>query len=259
MRMTGRARRSRRASSGGGRVRHIGVDGCGGGWIAVSKSAGELRYAIFATARELFRAYSTAERICIDVPIGLPWRRVPIRPCDRMARTILGARRSSVFPVPCRAALLADTFERAKRSNRKELGRALSRQAWGISPRIREVDRLLTGRLASRVEVREAHPEVCFWALAGRSPMKYSKKEKNGFRERLSLLTRFEPGAEEFVSRVLHQEPRRRVVADDVLDALVTFVTASTPRSRLGAICGTPATDERGLPMEMVYVASRAR
>jgi predicted RNase H-like nuclease len=219
-------------------VRHIGVDGCTGGWIAVSKDDGELTYRIAKTASEVLRAFPSAERVLIDVPIGLPWRDVPIRPCDRLARTILGDRRSSVFSVPCRASVRADAIEAARELNKGELGRSLSEQSWGICRQIREVDDLLLGTPRHRAEVREIHPEVCFWALAGCSPMKHNKRQKEGFRERLAVLAAFEPHAACFVDFVLAEEPRSKVSADDVLDALAAFVTSSAADSQLASICG---------------------
>jgi predicted RNase H-like nuclease len=235
-------------------MHYVGVDGCRDGWIAVSKTAGELTYAIFKTAGKLIQAHAAAERILIDVPIGLPWKDAPIRPCDHLARKILGARRSSVFPVPCRSAVSAETFEAATSLNKTELGRGLSKQTWGISPKIREVDSLLLDKSNVCGEVREVHPEVCFWALAGRSPMKHNKKDHAGYRERLRVLTAFEPEAEAFVTGVRARELNSTVTNDDVLDALVAFITACAPASRLGALCGTPKTDDQGLPMEMVYI-----
>jgi predicted RNase H-like nuclease len=51
----------------------------------------------------------------------------------------------------------------------------------------------------------------------------------------------------------LDETQRKAVRPDDVLDALVAFVTANS-RSEL-SVLGNSATDERGLPMEMVHVA----
>jgi predicted RNase H-like nuclease len=235
-------------------MRHIGVDGCKAGWIAVSKEGGELTYRIANTAREFLSAFPNAERVLIDVPIGLPWRDQPIRPCDRLARSILGARRASVFPVPCRAAVRAEAIGVARELNRGELGRSLSEQSWGICQKIREVDDLLLGKPGPGAEVREVHPEICFWALAGRLPMKHNKRQKEGLRERLAVLAEFEPNAMRFLDFVLAEEPRRNVSADDVLDALVAFVTSSASNSQLASVRGVPGSDERGLPMEMLYV-----
>jgi predicted RNase H-like nuclease len=116
------------------------------------------------------------------------------------------------------------------------------------------VDDLLLGEPAPGVEIREVHPEVCFWALGNHSPMKHNKRQKEGVRERLAILGVFEPCAERFVHFVLAEEPRRKVSADDVLDALAAFVTSSAANSRLASLRGVPASDERGLPMEMLYV-----
>jgi predicted RNase H-like nuclease len=89
--------------------------------------------------------------------------------------------------VPCRAAVRAEAIGVARELNRGELGRSLSEQSWGICRKIR-VDDLLLGKPGPGAEVREVHPEVCFWALAGRSPMNHSKRQKEGLRERLALL-----------------------------------------------------------------------
>ena len=159
-------------------MRHIGVDGCKAGWIAVSKDGDELTYRIANTVCELLSAFPIAERVLIDVPIGLPWRDEPIRPCDRLARSILGDRRSSVFPVPCRTAVRAEALGVARELNRGELGRSLSEQSWGICRKIREVDDLLLGKPGPGAEVPEVHPEICFWALAGRLPMKHNKGQE---------------------------------------------------------------------------------
>lgn len=91
--------------------------------------------------------FPDAERILIDVPIGLPWPSVPIRPCDRLARCLLGKpRSSSVFAVPCREALFAGSLEEARTLNRDRIGRSVGAQTWGISPKIAEVDRFLGNR-----------------------------------------------------------------------------------------------------------------
>ena len=48
-------------------------------------------------------------------------------------------------------------------------------------PKIREVDSLLRESAKARRAVREVHPEICFWALAGGRPMRHSKKTERGF------------------------------------------------------------------------------
>ena len=122
---------------------------------------------MFASIDLLLGAYQAAERVFIDVPIGLPWRDVQTRPCDRLARVKLGSRGCTVFSPPCREALSASGVATARQMNLETLGRSLSEQAWRISPKIAEVDEFLRANRLCGVRVREIHPEVCFWALAG--------------------------------------------------------------------------------------------
>jgi predicted RNase H-like nuclease len=218
------------APLGGAGVRYVGVDGCRAGWIAVTRANGMLDYQVFGTMEKLIASYHDAVSIMVDVPIGLPWRDVPIRPCDTMARKTLGrARRSSVFPVPCREATRARTAADARRFNLAELGRSLSQQTWGICEKIAQVDRLLTDAPSLATRLREVHPEVCFWALSGCRPMEHRKSTVEGQSERLRVLARYEPHAARLRQRVLAERRRADVQADDVLDALVALPAAGIP------------------------------
>jgi predicted RNase H-like nuclease len=123
--------------------------------------------------------------------------------------------------------------------------------------KIAEVDSLLTTNVRDVPPFREVHPEVCFWALAGRKPMSYRKGIAAGRNERLRVLTRYDDHAATLLRRALLDTRRADVQADDVLDALVALVTAEAPDSRRQTLAGQPARDERGLPMEMVYVDAK--
>ena len=237
-------------------MNHIGVDGCKAGWIAVTKDCGELIYRIYPSAQNLVAAFPNAERILIDIPIGLPWREAPIRPCDRLAREVLGPRRSSVFPVPCRNAAYAESLEAARTANLNDLERSLPQQSWGICKKIAEIDGLLQREQRLRKIVREVHPEVCFWGLAGGSPMQHNKKTKGGLSERLTLVSKFEPGARHLLEQVLKTEMRKHVAADDVLDALVAYVVSSQPHANLHAMQAEPLVDQTDLSIEMVYASA---
>jgi predicted RNase H-like nuclease len=232
---------------------HIGVDGCRAGWLAIGKESGRLQYRIFPNALALAQAFPDAQRICIDIPIGLPWRDCPIRPPDPLARRLLAARRSSVFPVPCRAAVQAASISQARTANVSELGRSLSAQSWNISDKIAQVDHLVRGQPGLAAPFREAHPELCFWALAGGRSMCHTKKTAAGASERMTVLRRFESGAPRLVDRLMQAQPRSAVALDDVLDALVLFITACAPSSELGQLAGTPAVDPEGIRMELVF------
>jgi len=236
-------------------MRHVGVDGCKSGWLAVRRSGVGLDYRLGSRIEDLARAFPEAERMLIDIPIGLPWVDAPIRPCDRLARQILGKpRRSSVFAVPCREALAAEDPNAARRTNKTHVGRSLGVQTLGISPKIAEVDRFLRAGGAGSGTIREIHPEVCFWALAGRKPMRHSKTTVEGRVERLRVLQCYEPSVEVFLREVLSKTLRKDVQADDVLDATAAFVTAEARHGELASLAGAPSQDLAGLPMEMVYL-----
>jgi predicted RNase H-like nuclease len=186
--------------------------------------------------------------IGIDIPIGLLERGA--RVCDREARRILGrGRASSVFPAPIRAVLQAESYLEACQIRCRIEQKKLSRQAWGIVPKVREVDALLKRRPELNGVLREVHPEVSFTLLAGSNPIQHSKKTAEGKEERMRLLApRFGPAVE----AALSQRDRRRCAEDDVLDALVVLWTAE--RIALGAaktLPASPPTDACDFRMEI--------
>ena len=113
---------------------------------------------------------------------------------------------------------------------------------------------MLRGNAKARRIVREIHPEVCFWAFAGRRPMEHNKKTEEGFRERIELLERFRPSAEREIEDMLRQFKRKEVARDDAVDALAAAVTAAAPAAALRTLPPQPHEDRTGLRMEMVYV-----
>ena len=233
----------------------IGVDGCPAGWFFVAlEPSGTSRCDIVRTLAELVREASEPARVFVDIPIGLP-DGPSGRECDRLARRKLGARRaSSVFPAPARPVLDAVDYEDAKRLSRGATGKALSRQAFAILHRCREADRLLRDDAKARRLVREIHPEVCFWAFAGRRPMEHNKKKDEGFQERVELLKRSRPSAEQEIDEMLRQFKRSEVARDDAVDALAAALTASAPAAALRTLPPQPQVDRAGLRIEMVYV-----
>jgi predicted RNase H-like nuclease len=187
--------------------------------------------------------------IGIDIPIGLletphPGGRV----CDQQARHLLGRRASSVFSPPSRIILAATHYAEVR-------GYGMSRQAFGILPKIREVDRLMTPALQQRVY--EAHPELAFVTLAGH-PMGHNKKTSAGYAERLEALT----GGPVAPFQKLHAHllqtiqkfPRRQAARDDILDAYALVCTAyRITQTRAHCLPASPQVDARGLRMEIWY------
>ena len=112
---------------------------------------------------------------------------------------------------------------------------------------------MLRGDEKAQRIVREIHPEVCFWALAGRTPMKHNKRRPEGFGERMVVLKRLRSSAEQEIEEILSQFRRKDVARDDAVDAMVAALTASAEASALRTLPPEPPRDSVGLPMEMVH------
>lgn len=230
----------------------VGIDGCPRGWFAISfNQAGQYDFNIFDCIDTLWQEYKNSSLILIDIPIGLPhWRH---RICDVEARKILGKRGSSVFPAPSREAIQQLDYESAGKVNQKILGKKLSIQAWNICPKIKQVDDLMNKNEEARKQIRESHPEICFWALAGGSTMAHNKKTEPGFEERLSLLKNIQPNTEQIVDEAVRKFRRKDVAKDDILDTLALAIKAASPSETLRTIPEIPERDLKNLPMEIVY------
>ncbi len=233
----------------------FGVDGCKGGWFCISlEPSGTIGWFVLERLSELITMVNNGDRIFVDIPIGLsdgPKERL----CDREARCKLGPRRSSVFPAPVRPVLKAGSYEEAKQVSLEVKGKSLSKQSWAILPKIREVDALLRDCTKARAIVREVHPEICFWALAGEEPMKYGKKRREGAEERIELLKSVRPSAGQEFDRACNSFPPNKVAKDDILDAMVAALTAFANPRELRTLPEEPCRDACGLPMEMVYLS----
>jgi predicted RNase H-like nuclease len=189
--------------------------------------------------------------VVVDIPIGLLDRYQPGgRVCDQEARRLLGPRRSSVFSPPIRPALRAATYAQARRFH-------LSRQTFGIVPKIREADQMMTP--ARQKSIHESHPESAFLSLAG-EPMKHNKKRLPGRLERLKGLKRASESTscrlferiEAFFEIDQRRFPRRGVAMDDILDAYAMLWVAFRIRhGRADRLPADPPRDAKGLRMEI--------
>ncbi|WP_435359794.1 DUF429 domain-containing protein [Haloarchaeobius sp. DFWS5] len=258
--------------------RFVGVDGSPDGWVAVEYS--EARYigaTLYSDFVELWAEYDNDDTtILVDVPIGLRETTNDKRPCDDAARKVLGNPRSrSVFPPPIRAAAHATEYEAAKEIQEENTDGSLGTQAFAICEKIAEVDDFLReNKSLAGTSIREAHPEVCFWALAG-DAMSYSKtgQPAAAFWERVNvlqridseLLTHAQDAANEIIDTVSTTPTFKN---DDLLDAFALALTASNLTGGLRKLPDdAPETvsravfeelpdeqaDPEGLPMEMVY------
>lgn len=183
-----------------------GADACRGGWVAIVGVEGRFADSLFAsTFAGLLEGLREASAIGVDIPIGLPSEGV--RAADLAARTFVGPRRSSVFPTPPRAALVAASYAEARR-----IVPSLSAQSFALARKILEVETHLEER------VFEVHPEVSFAALTG-GHLRYSKRSWNGQMERRHLLAEQGFGLPDKLAA-------GQAAADDILDAAVAAWSA---------------------------------
>lgn len=251
-------------------AKYVGLDWAKRGWFGVVLREGAdaqptYETEVFPTILSVWHKHRDAERIFVDIPIGLPEE--GRRRCDEEAADELGPdRRSSVFWTPCRDAVYESTLERAKEVNKAKTDFSISNQTWAIMPRIREVDEFLQEFEDAREVVREVHPEVCFWAFDGKRAMADGKLTDDGLEKRLDVLSEVDARAQEIYEDAVEThidgpEAYARTLPkdakDDVVDALAAAFTARASEDQLATIPAKLKDDEdyddTDLPMEMVY------
>jgi len=237
---------------------YVGVDWGGDGWFAVAfDGEGFDHAAVFPEVGALWARYEeVAERILIDVPIGLREEGARQRPCEPAARAVLGTRRAAVFTPPVREAARKRRYPVANRANERKAGRGLSKQAFAISDGIVAVDELLREVPEAREVFAESHPEVCFRAFAG-TTLDHSKRVAAGYAERMRALATFDREAAPTVQQAAEATADSEVAVHDVLDAVVLAYTARPGPGSLRTLPPDPPTDAAGLPMRMVYRAEQ--
>ncbi|GLY65113.1 DUF429 domain-containing protein [Amycolatopsis taiwanensis] len=199
-------------------MRVLGVDACKGGWIGIAPTAGGVSAYFAAHIAELVEradADGAVEVVAIDIPVGLA--DASRRRADLLARQAIGPLRSSVFITPVRVALEAPDHATATARNRALTGDGVSVQAFGLKPKVRQVDEWVRRRTH---RVVEAHPEVSFAQLAG-APLTLRKTTWAGAELRRRLLA----GAGIPLDGDLGAAGRHAAV-DDVLDAAAMAWTA---------------------------------
>ncbi|MGL4488031.1 MAG: DUF429 domain-containing protein [Rhizobiaceae bacterium] len=245
----------------------IGVDGCKGGWIAVSQVNADapLMVKVHRDFSSLLVAYPATAIIVVDMPIGLPERaKLGGRGAEQAVRPYLGARQSSVFSMPSRRAVYAETgvfedeevrYAAHRRASAIALAtsdppRKISIQAFGLFPKIRQLDEAIRGDPALKSCVFESHPEFAFTVLNRGRPMAQPKKIKGrinpaGMRERKDFIE-----TQGIERSFLDQPLPKGASADDFLDACVMMLVADRIRMGLARpYPDPPGRDEHGLPI----------
>ena len=234
-------------------MKFVGVDGCKIGWFFTAiNHENDWEIGVSENIEKLWKTHKNSSLILIDIPIGLPFKNP--RACDIEARKLLGKGKTScVFPPPCRKAAAAKNYKQACETNKNILGKKISLQTWHISKKIKQVDDFFLANPQAKQKIRETHPEICFWALAGGRTMKYSKKKALGFHERLDVLKKVFYQTEAVVKTALKRYKRKEVAKDDILDSISATMVACSPVNSLSTVPEIPGKDAKGLPMEIVF------
>ena len=161
-------------------------------------------------------------------------------------------RGSSVFPAPIRPAVNASNRREADAISRSVDGKGVSAQAFGIYPRIREIDQLIRMSDTPRQFVFEVHPELCFMAWNNGKPIQESKKSFEGMRIRSGLVqSHF---GMEAIGMIRARFPSSRVADDDIYDAFAALWTAERIEAgEASVIPDKPEVDSFGLLMRMWF------
>jgi len=169
-------------------MRVTGVDACKRGWVAVTLQApgpvlATVRmHASLAGVLDDIPGSDPAAIVGIDMPLGLVeagWR-----DADRLARGLLGPRRSSIFAIPPRPVWAQATYQAANQRCRELTGQGFSIQAWGLRPKLLEANEYVR---SCGHPMYEVHPELAFGAIAG-APLPHSKHTAPGRDLRRDLL-----------------------------------------------------------------------
>ena len=261
----------------------MGIDGCRGGWL-IAKTEGErgdlsaVSLSVVPTLAQALKGKVSKEKalkekalekrgfkekalnkkglkresvrkkatqlVLIDMPKGLLSDKA--RKIEGLARQLLKGQASTVFNVPVVDAVFAGDYQDASAINYRMTGKKLSKQAWYLCPKIRELDELLAEESSLSDEIFESHPELVFRLMAGVQLPK--KKLAEGLTARLALLERAGMPATQLVNHLIDQYPRSVCFADDAVDALVLLLLAHSPSEDLDQ---EAEIDRRGIPINL--------
>lgn len=216
---------------------YLGLDGFRFGWVAAwiddrgdhgfDYSPGLTRLLTLPHARAM-----------IDMPIGL--KPSGYRCCDKEARKLIGP---AVFLGARRDLWKFSDMGAANREYKEKSDKGVSCQLWNIREKMKEVDGFMTPE--KQETIREAHPELIFWNLAGEVRLK-PKTSQQGRKQRIELL---QGRGFTKIQRWLTLRYGTGIGRDDLIDACACAVAARDSTQRVGG----EEIDPRGLRMEINY------
>ena len=218
-----------------------GVVPCRSGWLAATAKLAGVTISIeepayFDTFVEVLDSKPPFSVIGVHAPIGYLDEGIPGgRTCDREARAILGARRgAAIRSAPSRAVL------------RGSISGGLDAASLTLLSHYREIaDEVPAYRQRT---VYEVEPELTFYELNNRSPLRYSKRTELGRIERSTLLQTKIEG----IDRILHAQVSG-VKVKHLIDAAACMWSARRIFGKVGfRIPEDPEWDSEGVRMEIV-------
>lgn len=186
----------------------LGVDGARHGWVGVTWDGTSTDAHFAPTLAGLCQRAGPVAVVAVDMPIVL--QDEGPRACDDEVRPLLGPRRSSLFAPPTLGAMAHDVYADANAWSKQHHGHGISKQAWMLVPKIREVRALAAD---ATVSIHETFPELSFRAMNGDRPMSHPKRTWTGMRTRLALL------ADHGLEVDADVGDAGAVAADDMIDA----------------------------------------
>jgi predicted RNase H-like nuclease len=232
---------------------YVGSVARGGSWLAVAYTAeGFDHAAVVEGVGELWARYEeTATTVAVDVPIGLETTASP-RPNERAAAEYLGERRRTIVPAPVREAARKQRYPTAARVHERKTDGDLPEAAFERAHLVTAVDEFLTAIDDARAVFLEAHPELCYRALAG-EPLERRPSVAAGYAERMRVLAEFDRDAPPTVQSVAEATEGHAVPIPAVLDAVALGLTVRPGPGQCRTLPADPPTDEEGLPIRYVY------
>ncbi|WP_436793780.1 DUF429 domain-containing protein [Actinospongicola halichondriae] len=186
----------------------LGVDGARGGWVGVRWDGTTTTPLFDLTLGGLCAQAGSVAVVAVDMPIVLTSD--GRRACDDEVRPLLGPRRSSLFSPPAVGAIAVDDYAEANAWSKEHLGNGISKQAWMLVPKIREVQAFAA---STDLPIHETFPELSFLAMNGDRPMSHAKRTWTGLASRLRLLD------DHGLSVDAEAGVAGAVAADDMIDA----------------------------------------
>ena len=234
---------------------NVGVDGFLNSWcVCTISTENQINISTYSNIEKLMRAISPKSKIFIDIPIGLSSNSIE-RKIDQKLRDILPkGKKSSVFTAPCREAVRANNYIKAKELNCKIVSRSISIQSWNISNKIKEVDDFLIGNKKKQFNLHESHRELCFVNLNDGISLKNNKKTKEGISERIIILNKYIEDSEDILEKNYHCYKKEKIKRDDILDSICLALSVKKwKQNGSKKITQIPEYDYEGLPFEIYY------